>query len=76
MKKTKRKIKKVVKVFLVAIAVLVIVICILHFGIRFKSDSKVEINVGDKYDYKMKATFFTKDISSKLEKKGKNKKRI
>lgn len=71
MRVKKRKIKKVVKIFLIIMAIFVIGVCIFRFAIRFKSDSKIEINVGENYNYKMKATFFSKDISNKLEKEGK-----
>lgn len=71
MRVKKKKIKKVVKIFLIIMAIFVIGVCIFRFAIRFKSDSKIEINVGENYNYKMKATFFSKDISNKLEKEGK-----
>ena len=70
-RRKRRRIKKG-RVFVATfITVFVIGIVFFYFSIRFESKNKIEINVGEKFKYKMKAKFLSKDISSELKQSGK-----
>ena len=70
-RRKRRRIKKG-RVFIATfIIVFVIGLVFFYFSIRFESKKKIEINVGEKFKYKMKARFFSKDISSELKQSGK-----
>ena len=70
-KRKRRRIKKG-RVFVATfITVFVIGLIFFYFSIRFESKNKIEINVGEKFKYKMKAKFLSKDISSELKQSGK-----